>query len=158
MENSSDLWKKIEKEILRVQDLETIVLKCHLLVESQINYALMVTIGSSIEHIRLSFTQKLKLLACMFPWIKENHTGGRSYYQDWKELNTIRNRISHQLTPKNLRSSLRTLVTHSLGYKLKTINRIKVLKRNLIKTIIFNLALFHGRISHIQYIKQRGKK
>ena len=57
------LWKVIEKELLKAQDLETVVLKSHLLVETQINTALENLLNSNIDAVRLSFSQKLELYA-----------------------------------------------------------------------------------------------
>ena len=38
--STNKLWDTIEKELLKVQDIETVVLKSHLLIETQINTAL----------------------------------------------------------------------------------------------------------------------
>lgn len=148
MTESDKLWKTIERELLRAQDIETVVLKSHLLVETQINVALESRFGPEIEKARLSFSQKLEVLACIWPPLKEKDSsiGPRSLYEDWKELNKLRNKIAHQLSPANMRTLLIEWVTRTLGYRLKTINRTVVLKRNIVKAIALEVAFFSGRI------------
>jgi len=148
MTESDKLWKTIERELLRAQDIETVVLKSHLLVETQINVALESHFGPKIEKARLSFSQKLEVLACIWPPLKKKDSsiGPRSLYENWKELNKLRNKIAHQLSPANMRTLLIEWVTRTLGYRLKTINRTVVLKRNIVKTIVLEVALFSGRI------------
>ena len=148
---SDKLWKVIEKELLKAQDIEAVVLKSHLLVETQINTALETLLNSSIDAVRLSFSQKLELLACIWPVMKKkSNLGQRNLYENWKELNKIRNKIAHQLSPENKRKMLVDWVTKALGYKLKTINRTIVLRRNIIKAVVFEVAFFSGRISTIK--------
>lgn len=146
--HSDRLWKTVERELLRAQDIETVVLKSHLLVETQINVALEFRFGPEIEKARLSFSQKLEVLACIWPPLKEKGSslGPRSLYEDWKELNKLRNKIAHVLSPANMRALLIEWVTSTLGYRLKTITRTVVLKRNIVKAIIFEVALFSGHI------------
>ncbi|MDH3892773.1 MAG: hypothetical protein OEV49_17055 [candidate division Zixibacteria bacterium] len=146
MTESGKLWKTIERELLSAQDIETIVLKSHLLVESQINAALEFLIGLGIEKARLSFVQKLEILICIWPDLKRTRssTEARSLYSEWKELNGIRNKIAHQLSTGGLRKLLIDWVTGSLGYRLKTINRTAVLKRNFVKAVVFQLGSFSG--------------
>ena len=124
------------------------MLKSHLLVETQINVALEFRFGPEIEKARLSFSQKLEVLACIWPPLKEKGSslGPRSLYEDWKELNKLRNKIAHVLSPANMRALLIEWVTSTLGYRLKTITRTVVLKRNIVKAIIFEVALFSGHI------------
>jgi len=64
MTDSKKLWKIIKREILSANDIETVILKCHLLVETQINAALNSCFGLNIERARLSFSQKLEVLDC----------------------------------------------------------------------------------------------
>lgn len=146
MTESRELWRTIERELLRAQDLETVVLKSHLLVETQINTALERRLGPEIDNARLSFHQKLEVLACIWPGLKRKSgpIGPRSLYEDWKELNKLRNTIAHQLSSASMRISLVGWVTRTLGYKLKTINRTVVLKRNIVKATVFKLAFFSG--------------
>ena len=145
------LWKAIEKELLKVQDLETVVLKSHLLVETQINTALETLLNSSIDAVHLQFSQKLELLACIWPDLKkETIPGPRSPYENWKGLNRIRNKIAHQLSPENKRKMLVDWVTKVLGYKLKTINRTTVLRHNIIKAVVFEVAYISGRTKAFQ--------
>ena len=148
MNESKKLWKTIERELLRVHDIELVVLKSHLLVETQINVALESRFGPDIEKVKLSFSQKLELLTCICPLLKDKDSslGQRTLYEDWKELNKIRNKIAHHLSPENMRTLLIEWVTNALGYRLKTINRTVVLKRNIVKAIIFEVALFSGYI------------
>ena len=148
MTESRKLWKTIERELLSVRDIETVVLKSHLLVETHLNLALEALFGPSMEKARLSFVQKLELLACAWPPLKKEKSvmGRRSFYENWKNLNKLRNKIAHQLSPENMRTLLIEWVTRSLGYKLKTINRTNVLKRNMIKAIVYELAYFSGCI------------
>jgi hypothetical protein len=147
MKNSVTLWKTIQKELLRVQDIETVILKSHLLIETQINAALEARLGSEIDAIRLSFAQKLELLACIWPSLKEKSIlGARSLYDDWKGMNGIRNKIAHQLSPPHLRALLIDWVTKTLGYKLRTINRTSVMKRNIVKAVAFEVGFFSGQI------------
>jgi len=142
------LWKTIERELLSAQDIETVVLKSHLLVETQINVALESHFGSDITKARLSFFQKLEVAACIWPSLKETKSsvGPRSLYEDWKEFNKLRNKIAHQLSPTDIRSSLVEWTTRVLGYRLKTINRTMVLKRNIVKVIVFEVGFFSGFI------------
>ena len=56
------LWKTIERELLSAQDIETIVLKSHLLIEPQLNLALESHFSSDITKARLSFIQKLEVV------------------------------------------------------------------------------------------------
>ena len=146
MPTPDELWKAIERELLRVQDIETVVLKSHLLVETQIGAALQTRFGPDIERAQLRFIQKLELLACMWPPLKEKRSsiGPRSLYEDWRELNRLRNKIAHQLSPANMRTMLVEWVTQALGYTLSTIRRASVLKRNIIKLIAFEVAFFSG--------------
>lgn len=148
MTASQQFWRTIERELLSLQDIETIVLKSHLLVETQLNLALEALFGPSIEKARLSFVQKLELLACAWPPLKRTKSvmGRRSFYENWKDLNKLRNKIAHQLSPENMRTLLIEWVTRTLGYKLKTINRTIVLKRNMVKAIVYELAYFSGCI------------
>ena len=140
------LWKTIERELLRAQDIETIVLKSHLLIETQLNLALESHFGSDITKARLSFFQKLEIVACIWPSLKNDKSsiGPRSLYEDCRDFNKLRNKIAHQLTPKDLRKSLSEWTTKALGYRLKTINRPQVLKRNIIKAIVFEVAYVSG--------------
>ena len=148
MTESDKLWKTIKRELLRAQDIETVVLKSHLLVETRINIALESRFGPEIEKAQLSFSQKLEVLACIWPHLKDKDSsiGLRSLYESWKELNKLRNKIAHQLSPANMRKLLIEWVTMTLGYRLKTINRTVVLKRNIIKAIVFDVAIFSGCI------------
>lgn len=45
MKNSTTLWKTIQKELLCAHDIETVLLKSHLLIETQINAALETKLG-----------------------------------------------------------------------------------------------------------------
>jgi hypothetical protein len=147
MKNPGTLWKTIQKELLCAQDIETVILKSHLLIETQINAALEARLGSEIDNLRLSFTQKLELLACIWPSLKDKSIlGARSLYEDWKGMNGIRNKIAHQLSPANLRALLIDWVTKALGYKLQTINRTAVMKRNIVKAVVFEVGCFSGEI------------
>lgn len=148
MTESRELWKTIERELLRAQDIETVVLKSHLLVETQINVALESRFGPEIEKAQLRFFQKLEVLACIWPFLKEKDSsiGSRSLYEDWKELSKLRNKIAHQLSPPHMRTLLIEWVTRTLGYRLKTINRTVVLKRNIAKAIAFEVGFFSGYI------------
>jgi hypothetical protein len=133
------------------QDIETVILKSHLLIETQINAALEVRLGSEIDALRLSFAQKLELLACIWPTLKNKSIlGARSLYDDWKEINGIRNKIAHQLSPANLRALLVDWVTSTLGYKLRTINRTTVIKRNIVKAIALEVGCFSGEIDGLK--------
>jgi len=149
MTESDKLWRIIERELLRAQDIETVVLKSHLLVETQMNIALESHFGPEIEKARLRFSQKLEVLACIWPPLMETDSsiGARSLYEDWKELNKLRNKIAHQLSPAHMRTLLIEWVSKTLGYRLKTINRTVVLKRNIVKAIVFQVAFFTGRIN-----------
>jgi hypothetical protein len=148
MTTSDKLWKAIQRELVRAHDIETVILKSHLLVETQLNAALEKRIGNNIERARLRFIQKLELLACMWPALKgrDSSIGARSLYEDWRELNSLRNKIAHQLSPINMRTMLVNWVTQALGYRLSTIRRTSVLKRNVIKVIAFEVAFFSGRV------------
>jgi len=150
------LWKVIEKELLKVQDLETVVLKSHLLVETQVNTALETLLNSNIDAVRLSFSQKIELLSCIWPDLKKESIGPRSPYENWKELNGIRNMIAHQLSPEDKRKMLVDWVTKGLGYKLKTINRTNVLRRNIIKFVVLEVAFFSGRTSVIKICSNKS--
>jgi len=148
MNKSTMLWKQIQKELLCAQDIETVILKGHLLIETQINAALEAGLGSEIDSLRLSFTQKLELLACIWPSLKDKSIlGASSLYDNWKAMNSIRNKIAHQLSPANLRTLLIDWVTRAMGYKLRTINRTAVMKRNIVKAIAFEVGFFSGQIN-----------
>ncbi|GEM_PF-1417409 len=147
MNNTLTPWKIIQKELLRAQDVETIILKSHLLIETQINAALEAGLGSGIDALRLSFAQKLELLVCIWPTLKDKSIlGARSLYDDWKGMNEIRNKIAHRLSPPHLRTLLIDWVTKTLGYKLRTINRTSVLKRNIVKAVVCEVGCFSGEI------------
>ena len=150
------LWKTIEKELLKAQDIEAVVLKSHLLIETQINTALETLLKSNIDAVHLRFIQKLELLACICPVLKkEPYLGQRNLYQSWKEFNVIRNKIAHRLSPENKRKMLVNWVTKALGYKLKTINRTIVLRRNIIKAVVFQLECYSGSIEMLKILSNK---
>ena len=153
MAKDNKLWKAVERHLLSAQDIETVILKGHLLIETTLNDALKSTIGPDYERIGLRFAQKLELLTCVWPRIKSTSIiGPRSLYDDRKELNSVRNKIAHQLTPLNMRTLLIDWVTASLGYKLRTIGRTTVLKRNIVKVVAMEVAYFTGQIETHKYI------
>lgn len=158
MTESEKLWKTIKQELLRVRDIEMVVLKSHLLVETQINVVLESRLGPGIDRARLSFSQKLEVLACIWPPLKENdsYIGPRSLYEDWKELNKLRNKIAHQLSPAGLRTLLIEWVSSALGYRLKSINRTAVLKRNIVKVVVFEVAYFSGFHETVRILSKEG--
>jgi hypothetical protein len=152
MGKTDTLWKVVERNLLSAQDLEAVILKCHLLVETQVNAALAAKLGPAIEKVGLRFAQKLDLLACVWPEIKNiSFIGPRSLYDEWKGLNSIRNKIAHQLSPDNIRDLLIEWATASLGYRLQTINRTSVLRRNIIKAVAMKIAFFSGHIDVVAH-------
>ena len=153
------MWKAIQRELLKAQDLETVVLKGHLIVEIQLNASLEAILKSNIDSVRLSFAKKLELLSCVWPPLKDDSLFvGRSIYESWKELNSIRNKIAHQLSPVNMRALLIAWVTNTLGYKLKTINRTTVLKRNIVKAIALEVGYLSGQVEVYRFLDAERRK
>jgi len=147
MQEANQLWKTIKRELLPMQDLESVVLKGHLLIETQINAALEELISKEIGRVELSFSKKLELLVCVWPELqKTNVFGCRSIYQNWKTLNALRNKIAHNLSLRNMKNLLVDWVENSIGLRLKTINRKDVLKRQIINAISTEVARFEGML------------
>ncbi len=98
---TSDAIQKIEEHLPDGSDPTVLVLKAHLLVEEQMVQILQqISIRPErIEHARLTFPQKIEILRSFLPiQVPEQ------WFQAALLLNTIRNRLAHQLAPKDLHS------------------------------------------------------
>jgi len=92
-------------------DLSLMVLKGHLLIEEQLNELISIKCISPecLEKARLTFNQKIHILKALYG--KEIMTD--SDYQLWvalESLNSIRNKLSHNLEPDNLDKKVETFI------------------------------------------------
>lgn len=92
-------------------DLTLVVLKGHLLIEEQLNDILAKKSASPdyLENVRLGFYQKIQLIKALYG-INLVDKDGKQPWESLESLNTIRNKLSHHLEPKNLEQVIENFV------------------------------------------------
>jgi hypothetical protein len=98
---SSQRLKRIKQLLPKSRDPVLVVLKCHLLIEEQLERLIESRLRDdrALPDLRLRFEQKLKLASALF---------GRalSYQEPVKKLNAIRNKLAHNLDGYDISSLL----------------------------------------------------
>lgn len=104
----ASIVQKIKAHLRSVTDLTLLVLKGHLLVEEQINWALSEVMPNpaALDDARLTFSQRIKLLRAL----NSNEIVDRALGFA-ERLNTMRNMLAHQLEPAGLEESVKKFVT-----------------------------------------------
>lgn len=117
IEFSKQLAKLIDRFVLSIPDTPDqvlLILKTHLLVEQQMNDFLKAQLPNpdAILKKKPRFIHKLNLLRALIP-----EPSPTDLWDMLEELNSIRNRIAHKLSPENVQSLLHDLVLSVLKHK-----------------------------------------
>jgi len=91
---------RFKKHLPRSKDLTLVVLKGHLLLEAELNELIDVQLKdpNALKDARLNFYQKLCLVRAVSPL----GTLEGEIWEAARLLNTLRNKLAHNLDPKNL--------------------------------------------------------
>jgi hypothetical protein len=126
-------------------DMETILLKGHLVLEQLLNQILIAQ-GfdiKRIESMRLMYGKTLELVMALHSNLLENE------YQHLKKINKIRNSIAHKLFPDNYELELKEWSCEVLAHTPKTMSTRKTYKSHVIKAFSFLAGKLHGKAEGI---------
>lgn len=126
----------------KTDDLELVVLKAHLLLEEQL-FALVferVKNEKSIKDAKLGFNQILKVAKSFFDVEQEPYI-----WKSLERLNSIRNKISHRLEPRDLELKLEEFIQ---GYPSGLVDESENIESNLGLTLA---SLFVSLSSLVKY-------
>lgn len=152
--HSRDFLAKLECHLHKVDDIELVVLKGHLILEQALNQMLLGHIDSekSLNDLSLTFSKKLDLLVAL--------TGGgwEEEVSQLREVNRIRNKLAHQLEFKPFHPALKKWACCVVGYTPRTLNDRRTFRNTLSKAFYLLCGILVGRASVLQDFRERPIK
>ncbi len=147
-------FEKLKVHLPLVKDPTVIVLRGHLLVEELLDELISASFEhpSAIKDARLTFSQKLCICQAII-----GRSGNEDIWRAIKELNCLRNVISHKLPDSALSAKLNPLLKVFFGKESGQIpadlhSQTKALR----KGIIFHCAMLNGFIEGMSVVKKRS--
>ncbi len=136
--------------LVSVDDPELILLKGHLLIEEQLNSLIECYLEKpeNIEKVRLTFAQKVRLLACM-----DAHFAGEKVFLD---LNKIRNKLAHNADFQTVHDDLREWACSVIQHWPKTIRRKEMYRKTLVRAFLTVIGYYKGKATQKRRSRQEN--
>ncbi len=130
-------------------DMEIILLKGHLVLEQLLNQLIHAhqLDAKRIDSMNLMFSKTLELAMAIDGRLLKDK------YPHLKEINRIRNKVSHELFFSEFHDDLKKWSSDVLGYTPKTINTKRTYKNHVIKAFSLLAGILTGTCDAVEAIK-----
>ena len=134
-------------------EMEIILLKGHLILEQTLNQLIAShqLDTKRINKMNLMFGKTLELAMAL------NGSVLKNIYPHLKEINRIRNRVSHELFCEDYNNDLKKWASSVLEYRPKTIDSKRTYKNHVIKAFSFLAGQLLGMSNGIESVKNSNK-
>jgi hypothetical protein len=149
-------FEELKAHLPMVKDPTVIILRGHLLIEDLLDRLISANLRNThaIQNARLTFFQKLCLAQGI---IGSSNEDGK--WKAIKELNKLRNMISHNLPDETMAKSLDPVLDAFFPGKVSDIpNDIHSKSKALRRGIIFECAMLVGQIEEMEYRKRASNQ
>ena len=140
----SEYKKMIQDNLMSIEDVELILLKGHLVIEQLITELLELNLiePSRLKQINPMFSKKLEIYLA----IAGNSIISEGLEKVLKDLNTLRNRLAHNLNHPNFSQLLNDWVKRASKTKIENPDDVSEIKSKLIAAISQIAAFLSGAI------------
>ncbi|MDV5087205.1 hypothetical protein R2R29_22530 [Vibrio diabolicus] len=138
-----EVYDSLEKELYDQSEVELVLLKGHLILEQAINQHLLLYIESkkSLDALNLMFAKKVDLLVALEG---SQPSAWQEYVPYIKRINSIRNKLAHQLNFDDYHDDLKAWACDVVGYTPKTLNRQTTYRNTVAKAFCFLVGFLVG--------------
>jgi len=141
---SPDFENIIKENLESLEDVELILLKGHLVIEQLLTEMLELELKEPqrLKSIKPMFYKKLE----MYLAISGNSVLSKGLEKTLKELNSLRNKLAHNLKHPDFESQLTTWVQHAAKKRIEDTSDPEIIKTQLIESISYISAFMSGAI------------
>lgn len=145
--------KLIRENLERLEDVELILLKGHLVIEQLITELLELSLKEPerLKSINLMFAKKLEFYLA----IDGNAIISSGLEKILKDLNSLRNKLAHNLNHPNFDELLKNWVQRAAKKRIEVIENESELKQQLIASISYIAAFLSGAVGAKRHVTNR---
>ena len=144
IKEESDFEKLIQESLESLEDVELILLKGHLVIEQLLTELLEQTLNEPerLKSIKPMFAKKLEFYLA----ISGNSIISEGLEVILKDLNSLRNKLAHNLKHPNFNNLLTDWVQRAARQRIEDANDPEIIKQQLITAVSFISAFLSGAI------------